>query len=65
MKAEIHTRTKSAVEAAQTGDATAAAEALSEAQKRIDKAVAKGVMHPNTAARRKSRLAKQVNAHLG
>ena len=30
------------------------------AQKRIDMAVTKGLLHPNTAARRKSRLAKKV-----
>jgi len=30
--------------------------------KRLDKAAAKGVIHPNQAARRKSRLMKKVNA---
>lgn len=30
----------------------------------IDKAKSKGVMHPNTAARRKSRLQKQLNTLL-
>jgi small subunit ribosomal protein S20 len=30
--------------------------------KRLDKAAAKGVIHPNQAARRKSRLAKTINA---
>ena len=30
--------------------------------KKIDKAAAKGVIHPNQAARRKARLMKKVNA---
>ncbi|MBT8200695.1 MAG: 30S ribosomal protein S20 [Acidimicrobiia bacterium] len=65
IKTEIHTRTKQALSAAQSGDAAAAREALLSAQKRIDSAVAKGVLHRNTAARRKSRLAKEVAALLG
>ena len=32
------------------------------AQKKIDKLAAKGVLHKNTAARRKSRLTRQFNA---
>ena len=32
------------------------------AMKRLDMAAAKGVIHPNQAARRKSRLMKKVNA---
>jgi small subunit ribosomal protein S20 len=31
-----------------------------QAQRRIDMAVSKGLLHPNTAARRKSRLAKKL-----
>lgn len=45
--------------------ATAAAEgkaALPMAEKRLDKAAKAGVIHKNAAARRKSRLAKRVNA---
>ncbi|MDI9497362.1 MAG: 30S ribosomal protein S20 [Bacillota bacterium] len=37
------------------------ADLLRDTQKRIDQAVAQGRMHRNTAARRKSRLAKAVN----
>ena len=36
--------------------------ALREAVKRIDKAVSKGILHKNAAARRKSRLMKKVSA---
>ena len=32
------------------------------AVKRLDMAAAKGIIHPNQAARRKSRLMKKVNA---
>ncbi len=40
-------------------------EALREAIKVIDKAAAKGIIHRNTAARRKSRLMKAVQKALG
>ena len=39
-----------------------AAEAVRLATKKIDQAVAKGLLHQNTAARKKSALAKKVNA---
>ena len=61
VRSELRTRTKSAVNAAETG-AENSAQATSLAMKRIDKAANKGVIHRNAAARRKSRLAKRVNA---
>jgi small subunit ribosomal protein S20 len=39
-------------------DAAAAQAELRELQKRLDQAAAKGTIHPNKAARKKSRLAK-------
>lgn len=39
-----------------------AAEAVKAATISVDKAVSKGLMHKNTAARRKSKLAKALNA---
>jgi small subunit ribosomal protein S20 len=60
VRSEVKTRTKRAVAAADEG-AAQAAEALRLAVKRIDKAAAKGVIHKNQAARRKSRLMKRVN----
>jgi small subunit ribosomal protein S20 len=57
VRSELKTRVKSAVTAAGTDDQ---AEALRQAVKRIDKAAAKGVIHKNAAARKKSRLAKRV-----
>lgn len=59
VRSELKTRTKAAVAAAGTDDAV---EALKAAQKKLDKAAAKGVIHPNAAARRKSRLTKRVNS---
>jgi len=53
------TREKSAVDAA--GSDTEA-ESLRLAIKRIDKAAAKGVLHKNAAARKKSRLIARVRA---
>ncbi len=59
VRSEIKTRTKSAVATVGTD---ANAEALRMALKRIDKAAAKGVIHKNQAANRKSRLMRRLNA---
>jgi len=64
IRSEVKTRMQRTIEAAQSGDAAAANEAYRLAQKNIDKAVAKGVMDKNTASRRKSNLARQVEAAL-
>ena len=61
VKAELKTRTKTAVRAADAGGDDAA-EALRLAQKRLNKAASKGVIHKNAAARRTSRLMKRVAA---
>ena len=47
-------------EAAKGGKPQDAATALNEAYSKIDRAVAKGILHRNTAARRKSRLVAMV-----
>jgi small subunit ribosomal protein S20 len=65
LRSEMKTRSKNAVDAAEAGDATKAEELLRLAQKRIDMATTKGVLSKNTAARRKSRLTRQVHALLG
>jgi small subunit ribosomal protein S20 len=54
VRSEVKTRVKTAL--ADPADTAA----LTIAIKRIDKAAAKGVIHKNTAARRKSRLAKAM-----
>jgi len=45
-------------------DIDAAQKAVKEAAMALDKAAQKGVIHPNNAARRKSRLMKQLNEAL-
>ena len=60
VRSELKTRTKAAATAATEG-AENAAELVRAAQKRIDMAATKGVIHKNAAARRKSRLAKKLN----
>ena len=59
VRSEVKSRAKSAVSAAETG-ADDADERLRLAIKRLDMAAAKGVIHKNQAARRKSRLMAQV-----
>lgn len=61
LRSELKTRIKSVETAVEAGDVEAAREALQLAQKRIDMAASKGLLKKNTAARRKSRLAKQVD----
>ena len=58
VRSELKTRTKAAVAAIEAGDDDAAAKTRA-AVKRIDSAAAKGVIHKNAAARRKSRLMKR------
>ncbi len=61
VRSEVRTRTKRALAAAETG-AENADELLRLTVKRIDKAAAKGVIHKNTAARRKARLMRRIAA---
>jgi len=62
VRSEAKTRIKTAVRAAETG-ADDSDEALRQAVKRLDKAAAKGIIHPNQAAKRKSRLTRRLT-HL-
>jgi small subunit ribosomal protein S20 len=59
VKSEVRTRIKNATDTIGSADN---AEAVRLAVKRIDMAASKGVLHPRTAARKKSRLMKRVNA---
>jgi small subunit ribosomal protein S20 len=61
-RSELKTREKNVMAAAEAGNAAQAEELLLIAQKRIDMAVTKGVLHANTAARRKSRLTRRVRS---
>ena len=53
---------KSLDEALTAGNPADAAKAYAATEKTLDRNAAKGVIHRNTAARRKSRLAKRLNA---
>lgn len=61
VRSELKTRVKTAIALAGEGaEETGAAVRLT--VKRIDKAAAKGIIHPNQAANRKSRLMRRVSA---
>ncbi len=59
IKSELKTVLKKAQAAVANGDANAN-EAVTYAIKKVDQAAAKGIMHKNKAARKKSQLAKLV-----
>jgi small subunit ribosomal protein S20 len=61
-KSALRTAVKSVEAAIAANDVNKAKEALIFASKKLDKAVTKGLIHKNAAARKKSRLAKKVNA---
>lgn len=61
-KSALRTAVKAAYAAIAGTDAEAAKAALVAATKKLDKAVTKGLIHKNAAARKKSRLAKKLNA---
>ena len=60
VKSELKTAIRAAREATATGDKQAASAAVSAANRKLDKAVSKGVIHKNQAANRKSALAKKA-----
>jgi small subunit ribosomal protein S20 len=61
VRSSLKTSAKHARTAAETG-AEDSEEQLRAASRALDKAASKGVLHPRTAARRKSRLAKAAAA---
>lgn len=56
VRSRMKTYVKNAMEAIETKDAAKAKSALSEALTEIDRAASKGVIHRNSAARKKSTL---------
>ncbi len=62
LKSELKTYTRKVEETVATGNNDEAKALLVKASSCIDKAASKGVIHKNTAARKKSRLAHLVNA---
>ncbi len=61
-RSAVRTFVKKVESAIESGDAKAAKEALKVAQPQMQRGVAKGVMHKNTAARKISRLSARINA---
>ncbi len=62
VKSELKTAVRRTREAVAAGDKAAAEKALGTANRKLDKAVSKGVIHQNQAANRKSAISKQVAA---
>ena len=62
VKSSLKTAVRGLREAADSGDAEKATEALRAAYVKLDKAASKGVIHKNQAANRKSALAKRFEA---
>jgi small subunit ribosomal protein S20 len=62
VKSQVRTAIKKYELSLAEGDSTRAAGLLEEAISTIDKAAQKGVIHKNEADRRKSRLARKLNA---
>ena len=60
VKSSLKTSVRKFREAADAGDRDTAVQAMTTASRELDKAASKGVIHKNQAARRKSRLLKQV-----
>jgi small subunit ribosomal protein S20 len=61
-RTEARTYVKKAELVIRQGDAELAAGAVGEAISKLDRVANRGVIHPNNAARRKSRLMKKFNA---
>ena len=59
-KSELKTLIRKVDAAVESGNKEAATETLRNASRKLDKAVSKGVLHKNTAANKKSGLAKKV-----
>jgi small subunit ribosomal protein S20 len=62
VRSTVRTSVKGARAAIETGQADPARATLLRTIQVLDKAVTKGVIHRNAAARRKSRLTRQLNA---
>ncbi|WP_159883774.1 30S ribosomal protein S20 [Paenibacillus puerhi] len=61
-KSALRTAVKAFETAAAGSNVETAKEALITASRKLDQAATKGLVHKNTAARKKSRLAKKLNA---
>ena len=61
-KSVIKTETRKFLDAIRDGNVDDARTKLAQVTKKLDQTSAKGTLHRNTVARRKSRLARQLNA---
>jgi len=61
-KSALKSETRKFLDAVHDGKVEAAKEAFVRVQKRLDQVAAKKTLHRNTVARRKSRLARRLNA---
>jgi small subunit ribosomal protein S20 len=61
-KSEVKTAIKQLEETIKAGDAAKALEQLKKVSRDLDKVSSTSTMHKNTAARKKSRLTKRINA---
>lgn len=63
-KSTVKTETRKFLDLLHKGDLQAARDAFTRVQKKLDQVAAKGTLHRNTTARRKSRLARRLNTAL-
>ena len=61
-RSQLKTDVKKYYAALESGDAALAQETYKQAVKKIDQAVAHGILHKNNAARKKSRFTNMLNA---
>lgn len=61
-KTQLKTQLKKFDAAVTSGDKALAAEAYKDAVKKLDQAVANGIIHKNNAAHKKSHITKKLNA---
>lgn len=61
VRSQVKTYVKKAEQSISSSELESAKEAVQRAMTALDKAAQKGVIHPNNAARRKSRLMKKLN----
>ncbi|MDM5229097.1 30S ribosomal protein S20 [Cytobacillus sp. NJ13] len=62
VKSAMRTAVKKVDAAVVNNDAAAATASFADAARKLDKAAAKGLIHKNAAARKKSRLMKKMNS---
>ena len=61
-KSAVKTETRKLLDAISSGNVDSAKKAFVAVTKKLDQVAAQGSLHKNTVARRKSRLAKRLNA---